>query len=166
AYPDTVHQRCWVHKTANVLAKLPKSVQPKVKTDLQEIWMAETRQSANQAFERTLKRFEAKYPKAMDCLAKDRETLLAFYDYPAEHWVHICTTNPIESTFATVRLRTNRTRNCGARETTLAVVFKLLQSAQKNWRRIKGFGKLERVVNNVPFRDGEQVNDQSDRIAA
>ncbi|EGV27643.1 transposase mutator type [Thiorhodococcus drewsii AZ1] len=166
AYPDTVHQRCWVHKTANVLAKLPKSVQPKVKADLQEIWMAETRTSANQAFERALKRFEAKYPKAMACLAKDRETLLAFYDYPAEHWVHIRTTNPIESTFATVRLRTNRTRNCGARETTLAMVFKLLQSAQKNWRRIKGFGKLELVVNNVPFRDGEQLNDQSDRIAA
>ncbi|EGV27648.1 transposase mutator type [Thiorhodococcus drewsii AZ1] len=166
AYPDTVHQRCWVHKTANVLAKLPKSVQPKVKADLQEIWMAETRTSANQAFERALKRFDAKYPKAMACLAKDRETLLAFYDYPAEHWVHIRTTNPIESTFATVRLRTNRTRNCGARETTLAMVFKLLQSAQKNWRRIKGFGKLELVVNNVPFRDGEQVNDQSDRIAA
>ena len=165
-YPDTAHQRCWVHKTANVLEKLPKSVQPKVKAALHEIWMAETREDAHKAFARTLKRFEAKYPKAMDCLAKDREALLAFYDYPAEHWVHIRTTNPIESTFATVRLRTKRSRNCGSRETTLAMVFKLLQSAQKRWKRIKGFRKLELVVNNVRFRNGEQVVDQSDRVAA
>jgi transposase-like protein len=165
-YPDTEHQRCWVHKTANVLNKLPKSVQPKVKADLHEIWMAETREDAHKAFDRTLKRFQAKYPQAMDCLAKDRDALLAFYDYPAEHWVHIRTTNPIESTFATVRLRTKRSRNCGSRETTLAMVFKLLQSAQKRWKRIKGFGKLELVVNNVQFRNGEQVKDQSDRLAA
>jgi transposase-like protein len=165
-YPDTVHQRCWVHKTANVLNKLPKSVQPKVKADLHEIWMAETREDARKAFDRTLNRFQAKYPKAMDCLAKDREALLAFYDYPAEHWVHIRTTNPIESTFATVRLRTKRSRNCGSRETTLAMVFKLLQSAQKRWKRIKGFRKLELVVNNVRFRNGEQVVDQEDRVAA
>ena len=165
-YPDTAHQRCWVHKTANVLEKLPKSVQPKVKAALHEIWMAETREDAHKAFARTLKRFEAKYPKAMDCLAKDREALLAFYDYPAEHWVHIRTTNPIESTFATVRLRTKRSRNCGSRETTLAMVFKLLQSAQKRWKRIKGFRKLELVVNNVRFRNGEQVVDQQDRVAA
>jgi len=165
-YPDTAHQRCWVHKTANVLEKLPKSVQPKVKAALHEIWLAETREDAHKAFARTLKRFEAKYPKAMDCLAKDREALLAFYDYPAEHWVHIRTTNPIESTFATVRLRTKRSRNCGSRETTLAMVFKLLQSAQKRWKRIKGFRKLELVVNNVRFRNGEQVVDQEDRVAA
>ncbi len=165
-YPDTAHQRCWVHKTANVLNKLPKSVQPKVKAELHEIWMAETREAAHKAFARTLKRFEAKYPQAMDCLAKDREALLAFYDYPAEHWVHIRTTNPIESTFATVRLRTKRSRNCGSRETTLAMVFKLLQSAQKRWKRIKGFRKLELVVNNVRFRNGEQVVDQQDRVAA
>jgi transposase-like protein len=165
-YPDTAHQRCWVHKTANVLEKLPKSVQPKVKAALREIWMAETREDAHKAFARALKRFEAKYPKAMDCLAKDREALLAFYDYPAEHWVHIRTTNPIESTFATVRLRTKRSRNCGSRETTLAMVFKLLQSAQKRWKRIKGFRKLELVVNNVRFRNGEQVVDQEDRVAA
>lgn len=165
-YPDTEHQRCWVHKTANVLNKLPKSIQPKVKTELHEIWMAETREDAHRAFDRTLKRFEAKYPQAMDCLKKDRDALLAFYDYPAEHWVHIRTTNPIESTFATVRLRTKRSRNCGSRDTTLAMVFKLLQSAQKRWKRIKGFGKLELVVNNVQFRNGEQVKDQSDRLAA
>lgn len=165
-YPDTAHQRCWVHKTANVLNKLPKSVQPKVKAELHEIWMAESREDAHKAFARTLKRFEAKYPQAMDCLAKDRDALLAFYDYPAEHWVHIRTTNPIESTFATVRLRTKRSRNCGSRETTLTMVFKLLQSAQKRWKRIKGFRKLELVVNNVRFRNGEQVVDQEDRVAA
>jgi transposase-like protein len=165
-YPETDHQRCWVHKTANVLNKLPKSVQPKVKADLHDIWMAETRDEAHRAFDRTVKRFEAKYPKAMGCLAKDRDELLAFYDYPAEHWVHIRTTNPIESTFATVRLRTKRSRNCGSRATTLAMVFKLLQSAQKRWRRIKHFQKLELVVSNVKFQDGEQVVDQSDRNAA
>ncbi|WP_346798123.1 IS256 family transposase [Halomonas sp. Bachu 37] len=165
-HPETDHQRCWVHKTANVLNKLPKSVQPKVKADLHDIWMAETRDEAHKAFERTLKRFEAKYPKAMACLAKDRDELLAFYDYPAEHWVHIRTTNPIESAFATVRLRTKRSRNCGSRATTLTMVFKLLQSAQKRWRRIKHFQKLELVVSNVKFQDGEQVTDQSDRTAA
>lgn len=165
-YPETEHQRCWVHKTANVLNKLPKSVQPKVKADLHDIWMAETRDDAHQAFDRTLKRFQDKYPQAMDCLAKDRDELLAFYDYPSEHWVHIRTTNPIESTFATVRLRSKRSRNCGSRATTLAMVFKLLQSAQKRWKRIKGFSKLELVVNNVRFQDGEQVIDQPSRGAA
>ncbi len=102
----------------------------------------------------------------MDCLAKDPNELLAFYDYPSEHWVHIRTTNPIESTFATVRLRSKRSRNCGSRATTLAMVFKLLQSAQKSWKRIKGFNKLELVVNNVRFQDGEQIIDQTSRGAA
>lgn len=165
-YPSTEHQRCWVHKTANILNKLPKAMQSKVKADLHDIWMAETRDEAHKAFDRTLKRFDAKYPKAMECLAKDREELLAFYDFPAEHWVHIRTTNPIESTFATVRLRTKRSRNCGSRDTTLAMVFKLLQTAEKRWRRIKRFQKLELVVSNVKFQDGEQVTDQSDRNAA
>ena len=155
-----------MHKTANVLEKLPKSVQPKVKAALHEIWMAETREDARAAFDQTLKRFEPKYPRAVDCLAKDRDALLAFYDFPAEHWVHIRTTNPIESTFATVRLRTDRMRNRGSRETTLTMVFKLLQSAQTGWKRIKGFRKLELVVNNVQFRNGEQVVDQEDRVAA
>ena len=102
----------------------------------------------------------------MDCLAKDRQEMLAFYDFPAEHWTHIRTTNPIESTFATVRLRTKRTRNCGSRDTTLAMVYKLLESAQKRWKRIKGFNLLTLVVNNIEFKDGEQVTDQSDRNAA
>ncbi|MBP8220776.1 IS256 family transposase [Aeromonas caviae] len=165
-YPDTRHQRCWVHKTANILTAVPKSVQPKVKAALHEIWMAETQDEAHKAFDRALVRFESKYPGAMERLRKDREELLAFYDFPAEHWTHIRTTNPIESTFATVRLRTQRARNCGSRETTLAMVYKLLESAQRNWKRIKGFNLLTLVVNNVKFKDGEQVQDQSDRNAA
>ena len=165
-YPDTAHQRCWVHKTANVLSVLPKSVQPKVKEALHDIWMAETREDANKAFDRTVTRFQAKYPGAMEKLVKDREELLAFYDFPAEHWVSIRTTNPIESTFSTVRLRTKRARNCGSRETTLAMVYKLLESAQKGWKRLKGFALLMLVVNNVKFQDGVQVEDTSDRSAA
>ena len=165
-YPDTRHQRCWVHKTANILSALPKSVQPKVKAALHEIWMAETQDEAHKAFDRALVRFESKYPGAMERLRKDREELLAFYDFPAEHWVHIRTTNPIESTFSTVRLRSKRARNCGSRETTLAMVYKLLETAQKRWKRIKGFDLLALVVNNVKFKDGEQVQDQSGRNAA
>lgn len=166
AFPKSRHQRCWVHKTANVLNKLPKSIQPKAKADLHEIWMAETREDAHKAFNKTLSRFEAKYPKAMECLEKDREELLVFYDFPAEHWVHIRTTNPIESSFATVRLRTKKSRNCGSRDTTLAMVFKLLQSAQKRWKRIKGFNLLAEVITGVKFKNGVRVSDQSDRVAA
>lgn len=165
-YPDTAHQRCWVHKTANVLSVLPKSVQPKVKEALHDIWMAETREDAHKAFDRTLTRFEAKYPGAMDKLVKDRDELLAFYDFPAEHWVHIRTTNPIESTFSTVRLRSKRARNCGSRETTLAMVCKLLEVAQKKWKRLKGFALLTLVANNVKFKDGVKVLEESDRSAA
>ena len=165
-FPDTRHQRCWVHKTANVLDKLPKSVQPKVKSALHEIYLAETRDSAHKAFDSTLRRFRDKYPKAMENLEKDRDELLAFYDFPAIHWIHLRTTNPIESTFATVRLRTKRSRSCGNRDTTLSMVFKLLQSAQKRWKRIKGFDQLKLVVDNVQFRDGEQVDDQTGRDAA
>lgn len=164
-YPDTRHQRCWVHKTANMLNKLPKAMQPKVKAAMHEIWMAPTREAAHRAFDQTIERFQAKYAKAMECLAKDREELLAFYDFPAEHWVHIRTSNPIESTFATVRLRTKRTRNCGSRSTTLAMVYRLILSAQKRWRAIKGFRLLTLVVNNVEFKDGIAV-DQSARNAA
>ncbi len=166
AYPDSKHQRCWVHKTANVLAKLPKSVQPKVKASLQDIWMAETREDAYKAFDNTIARFSAKYSKAMTCLQKDKEELLAFYDFPAEHWQHIRTTNPIESAFATVRLRTKKSKNCGSRDTTLAMVYKLMQSAQKRWIKIRGFQLLTLVVNNVEFKDGLQVSEQSTREAA
>ena len=165
-FPETRHQRCWVHKTANVLDKLPKSVQPKVKSALHEIYLAETRDSAHKAFDSTLKRFQDKYPKAMENLEKDRDELLAFYDFPAIHWIHLRTTNPIESTFATVRLRTKQSRSCDSRDTTLSMVFKLLQSAQKRWKRIKGFDQLKLVVDNVQFRDGEQVDDQTGRDAA
>lgn len=166
AFPETRHQRCWVHKTANVLDKLPKAMQPKVKSALHEIYLAETREAAHKAFDSALRRFKDKYPKAMDCLEKDRKELLAFYDFPAVHWIHLRTTNPIESTFATVRLRTKKSRGCGSRDTTLAMVFKLMETAQKRWKRIKGFQLLELVVNNVEFRDGEAVEDQSDRNAA
>jgi len=166
AYPDCKHQRCWVHKTANVLAKLPKSVQPKVKASLQDIWMAETREDAYKAFDNAIARFSAKYSKAMTCLQKDKEELLAFYDFPAEHWQHIRTTNPIESAFATVRLRTKKSKNCGSRDTTLAMVYKLMQSAQKRWIKIRGFQLLTLVANNVEFKDGLQVIEQSDRNAA
>ncbi len=166
SYPSCRHQRCWVHKTANVLNKLPKSMQPKVKAALHEIWMAETREKAHTAFSRTIKSFCAKYPKAMKCLTDSKEELLAFYDFPAEHWTHIRTTNPIESTFATVRLRTKRTRSCGSRDTTLAMIYKLIESAQKRWKRIKGFALLTLVVNNVEFKDGLQVEDQSESAVA
>jgi transposase-like protein len=165
-YPDTVHQRCWVHKTANILNKLPKSMQPKVKESLQEIWMASTRDEAYKAFDKTIQLYSAKYPKAMECLLKDKAEMLAFYDFPAEHWTHIRTTNPIESAFATVRLRTKKSKNCGSRKTTLAMVFKLMQSAEKKWRKLKGFNLLQLVVNNVKFKDGVQVTEQSNKDAA
>ncbi len=165
-YPETRHQRCWVHKTANVLNKLPKAMQPKVKASLHEIWMASTREDAYKAFNNTIALYTAKYPKAMGCLAKDKEELLAFYDFPAEHWIHIRTTNPIESAFSTVRLRTHKSRNCGSRDTTLAMVFKLMEVAQKRWIKIRGFSLLTLVINNVKFVDGVQISEQSDRVAA
>ncbi len=165
-YPDTAHQRCWVHKTANVLNKVPKSVQPKVKEALHEIWMADTREDAYKAYDDTLKRFEAKYPKAMNCLSKDKENMLAFYDFPAEHWGHIRTSNPIESTFATVRLRTDKTRNCVARKTIFAMVFKLVQCAEKRWQRLRGFELLADVIEGVNFINGVKEQEKSDRSAA
>ena len=165
-YPASCHQRCWVHKMANVLNVLPKSVQPKMKVALQDIWMAETRQDALAAYQRTLVRFKGQYSGAMERLRKDKKALLAFYALPAEPWLHIRTTNPIESRFATVRLRTQRARNGGSRDTTLAMVYKLLETAQKRWKRIRGFNLLTLVVNNVQCQDGEQVVEQSDRNVA
>ena len=165
-YPSCKHQRCWVHKTANVLAAVPKSVQGKLREALQDIWMAETKANAEQAFKQTVARFGDKYPKAINKLMKDEEELLAFYDFPDVHWTHIRTTNPIESTFATVRLRSKRAKNCGSRETTLAMVYKLLETAQKRWRRIQGFNLLTLVVNNVIFKDGKQEDEQSTEKAA
>ena len=139
---------CWVHKTANVLNKLPKGLQAKAKQGLQAIWMAESRAAASLAFDRFICTYEDKYPKATACLASDRDALLTFYDFPAAHWQSIRTTNPIESTFATVRLRTARTRGCVSRTTLLTMVYKLGLCAEKNWRRLRGF----RLIGIVPNR--------------
>lgn len=157
AWPTTQHQRCWVHKTANVLAALPDSIQGKAKAGLKEIWMAETKAQANKAFDSFLRDFEAKYPKAVGVLEKDRESLLAFYDFPAEHWIHIRTTNPIESSFATIRHRTTRTKNCVSRNTLLGLVFQLALTAEKSWRKIRGFKRLPEVIEGIRFQDGIAV---------
>lgn len=156
-WPTTKHQRCWVHKTANVLNKVPKTIQPKIKEALHDIWMAETRQDAYKAFDSCVKRFDDKYPGAMSCLVKDKESMLAFYDFPAVHWQHIRTSNPIESVFATVRLRTTRTKSCGSRKTTLAMAWKLMTTAQNKWRRLRGYRLLADVIRGVKFKDGERV---------
>lgn len=163
-FGDTREQRCWVHKTANVLNKLPKAHQPKAKSDLHQIWMADTKQDAHKAFNYLLSAYAAKYPKAAECLEKDRDVLLAFYDFPAEHWVHIRTTNPIESTFATVRHRTVKTRGCVSRESMLSMVFKLAVVAEQRWRRLKGSERLGEVLGGVVFRDG--VNEEEKERAA
>jgi len=168
-YPETRRQRCWVHKTANVLNYLPKGVQPKAKQALQGIWMAEDRASAHKAFDRFVQMYQAKYPKAVACLEKDRKDLLAFYDFPAEHWVHIRTTNPIESTFATIRHRTDRAKGSVSRNTMLAMIYKLGMSAEKRWRKIRGFHHLAKVIHGVKFKDGIEVNNdktESNRDAA
>lgn len=153
-YPQTREQRCWVHKTANILDKMPRSLHEKAKAMLQEIWMAPGREKALKAFDLFVQTFEAKYPKAVECLVKDREVLLTFYDFPAEHWVHLRTTNPIESTFATVRLRTVRTKGSGSRTACLTMVFKLAQCAEKRWRRLNGQELIPEVIRGVKFVDG------------
>jgi putative transposase len=158
-YAETRHQRCWFHKTGNVLASLPKSLPSKAKADLQAIWMAPTRREAHQAFDRFIATYQAKYPKATDKLVKDREALLAFYDFPAEHWQHLRTTNPIESTFATVRHRTTRTKNCLSRSTFLGLAFKLVQEAEKSWRRIRGADRIPELMDGAVFNDGIPVTD-------
>lgn len=163
-FGTTGGQRCWVHKTANVLNKLPKSQQPKAKAALHEIWMAATRKEAEQAFDHFLTVYRPKYPKAATCLEKDRTSLLAFYDFPAEHWIHLRTTNPIESTFATVRLRTDKTRGCVSRESILAMVFKLVKSAERHWRKLNGIPRLAQVIEGVIFKDG--VREDIEKIAA
>jgi putative transposase len=157
-------QRCWVHKTANVLNKMPKGVQGKAKAMLHDIWMAETKADADTAFDLFEATFEAKYPKAVECLTKDREVLLTFYDFPAEHWIHIRTTNPIESTFATVRLRTHKTKGCGSRTACLTMVFKLAQTAERHWRRLNGSQRLPDVIQGVKFIDG--IKQDNEGIAA
>lgn len=165
-WPQTATQRCWVHKTANVLNKLPKAIQPKVKEALHDIWQAETRGQAYKAFDSTIKRFETKYPKAMACLKKDKESMLAFYDFPAEHWQHIRTTNPIESVFASIRLRTTKSKSCGSRKTTLAMTYKLMTVAQNKWRRLRGYRLLADVIQGIKFKDGERVEADQHQGAA
>ncbi len=155
-YPGTDGQRCWVHKTANVLDKLPDRVQPSAKKMLHAIWQSPTKSEAEKAMEAFVETYQAKYPKAVDCLVKDREALLRFYDYPAEHWAHIRTTNPIESTFATVRLRTARTKGSGSRSACLTMVYKLARSAEGHWRRLNGSNLLQDVLRGVKFVDGEK----------
>jgi putative transposase len=153
-FPETREQRCWVHKTANVLNKMPKSVQPKAKGDLHEIWQAETKAAAETALQNFLEKYDAKYPKACECLRKDQDELLAFYDFPAEHWGHLRTTNPIESTFATIRLRHRKTKGNGTRRASLAMMFKLAQSAAKKWRRLRSYEKITLVIEGRSFKDG------------
>jgi transposase-like protein len=157
--PGMEQQRCWVHKTANVLDKLPKSLQGRAKEMLHDMYLAPTRQDALAAYERFLTNYRLKYAKACDCLEKDKDPLFTFYDFPAEHWAHLRTTNPIESTFATVRLRTQRTKGCGSRLATLTMVYKLALEAQKTWRRLNGAGKMAKVVTGTRFVDGLEVTE-------
>jgi putative transposase len=165
-WPTTRRQRCWVHKTANVLNALPKSVHGKAKKDLHAIYEAENRAGAAAAFDRFTGKYRAKYDKAVDCLAKDQAALLTLYDFPAEHWKHIRSSNPIESTFATVRLRTDKTKGCLSRETALAMVFKLAKSAERHWRRLDGTNRLGQLVEGIQFRDGEAVHNAEEQAAA
>jgi transposase-like protein len=153
-FGETREQRCWVHKTANVLNYLPKGRQGKAKGMLHDIWMAETKVDAERAFDVFVATYQAKYPKAAECLVKDRDVLLTFYDFPAEHWMHLRTTNPIESTFATVRLRTRRTKGCGSRIATLTMVFRLTECAEQHWRALNGSLLLADVIRGVQFVDG------------
>ena len=158
-YGETRRQRCWMHKTGNILDKLPKHIQPRAKDLLHQIWMAETKTAAEKAFDHVITSYEAKYPKATECLQKDRDVLLTFYDFPAEHWIHLRTTNPIESTFATVRLRTVKTRGMLTRDTMLTMVFKLSMSAQKRWRRLNRPERLGELIQGIKFVDGIKQED-------
>jgi transposase-like protein len=154
-WPATCEQRCWVHKTANVLDKMPKRIQPDAKTMLHKMYLSPTRKEALSVYNRFIKLYEDKYPKACECLIKDKEVLFTFYDFPAAHWRHLRTTNPIESTFGTVRHRTRQTKGCGSRMATMTMVFKLAIEAQKKWQRLHSHKWIEKVIEGVPFIDGE-----------
>lgn len=156
-FPSCRHQRCWVHKTANILDKMAKSVQGYAKKMIHEMYMAPTREKGLKAFESFIALYEAKYPKACECLKKDKERLFTFYDFPAMHWQHIRTTNPIESTFATIRHRSEQTKGCGSRTATLSMVYKLSISAEKHWKKLKGHQLITKVAQGVKFKDGEEV---------
>ena len=161
-FPPTRQQRCWQHKTMNVLNCLPKLSQPKAKKALHNIWQAETKKDAEKAFDLFLKIYEPKYPKATLCLQKDREELMAFFDFPAQHWQSIRTSNPIESAFATIRHRTKRSKGCLSRDGMLHMMFKLGQCAEQNWRKLRGFDYLTKVITGVKFTDGiENTNNQA-----
>jgi len=164
-WPKTRGQRCWVHKTANVLNRLPNSQQPKAKQALQEIWMAETKKDALAAFDAFVEVWGVKYDKAVECLTKDREVLLAFYDFPAEHWKHLRTTNVIESSFATIRHRTVRSKGCLSNKTALAMIFKLAEAAEKSWRRLDAHNQLPKVILGMRFADGIEIK-SPDQVAA
>ena len=165
-FPTTRHQRCWVHKTVNVLDKLPKSVQPAAKQDLREIWQAPDRATAEAAISTFAEKYAAKYGKAVTCLTKDRDALLTFYDLPAEHWDHLRTSNPIESVFATVRHRTVRSKGALSQDTARLMVFKLVMAAARTWRRLKGENQLPKVVQGVRFRNGVEVKETPAQTAA
>ena len=158
-------QRCWMHKTGNVLNAMPKSIQPKAKSALHQIWQAATREDAERAFDQFVITYEAKYPKVTNCLLKDRDSLMTFYDFPAVHWQHLRTTNPIESTFATIRHRTTRMKGCVTRDSMLHMMFKLSECAEKNWRKLRGFKYLAKVVEGVTFVNGEEIQ-QPNQVAA
>ena len=157
AFPSTRHQRCWVHKTLNILDKLPKSVQPNARQDLREIWLSPDRAKAEFAIGAFAEKYAPKYDKAVDCLLKDRDALLTFFDFPAEHWTHLRTSNPIESAFATVRHRTVRMKGALSQDTARLMVFKLVMAASKTWRRLQGQNQLPKVVDGVKFRDGIEI---------
>lgn len=155
-YPESRRQRCWVHKTANILDKMPKSIQSKAKAMIHDMYMAPTKEDALAAYNHFVSCFSDKYPRAVECLAKDKEDLFTFYDFPATHWIHIRTTNPIESTFSTVRLRTYRTKGCGSRTATLTMVYKLAMEASRTWKRLKGYKLILKVLEGRKFVDGEE----------
>jgi putative transposase len=153
-YPGVDHQRCWVHKTANILDKLPKRVQPSAKSLIHQMYMSPTKKLALEAYDEFMKCYQAKYPKACECLAKDKDVLFTFYNYPAEHWTHIRSTNVIESAFATVRHRTRQTKGCGSRMATLTMVYKLGKETEKHWRRLQAHLLIDKVMAGVRFIDG------------
>lgn len=156
--PTTRHQRCWFHKRSNVLNKVAKSVLPAIKQDLREIWMVPDLQAAEQVLDTFEKKYGAKYTGAVECLTRDRDSLLAFYSLPAEHWDHMRTTNPIESVFVTVRHRTVRTEGALSQDTAKLMVFKLFTAASRTWRRLKGENLLPKIIQGVTFRDGIEVS--------
>ena len=163
--PATRQQCCWILKTGDVLNAMLKSVQPKAKSALHEIWQAATREGADRAFDQFIVTYEAKYPQATNCLLKDRESVMTFYDFPAVNWQHLRTTNPIESTFATIRHRTTRMKRCVTRDSMLHMMFKPGECAEKNWRKLRGFAYLAKAVEGVKFIDGEEI-EQPDQVAA